>query len=196
MLDDFNQILEAIKIYGDYYNTLDIPVDFDVPAEDPWPVYLHGLRLGRRLERILSTEAFFTLHPDKVKLLQSIGFNPFVYKQVSSEDWPDVLLAFQSYKSLHGDARVPLRFVVPTNMEIWPPNTRGLPLGQIALDIRSTGKFVKHRPERREQLDLLDFDWKSESRGSSKRSAVEEAEQQDFEKLLQGLQVFKQYQGT
>ena len=46
ILDDFNQILEAISIFIEIYGDSNIPNKFEIPAELPWPSSLHGLRLG------------------------------------------------------------------------------------------------------------------------------------------------------
>lgn len=46
ILDDFNQILEAISIFIDINGDSNIPNKFEVPAQMPWPSSLHGLRLG------------------------------------------------------------------------------------------------------------------------------------------------------
>ena len=46
ILDDFNQILEAISIFIEINGDSNIPNKFEIPAEVPWPLSLHGLRLG------------------------------------------------------------------------------------------------------------------------------------------------------
>ena len=67
VLDDFNQILEAIALFRVAYGDLDIPVKFEVPAQEPpWPSSLHGLRLGKRLEKLFTSNEFFDHHPEKV----------------------------------------------------------------------------------------------------------------------------------
>ena len=41
------------------YIPMSSTVKFEVPASEPWPSSLHGLRLGKRLEHILSSQEFF-----------------------------------------------------------------------------------------------------------------------------------------
>lgn len=53
-LDDFDQILEGIRLFKAYFGDVDIPVKFEVPKDDFWPSSLHGLRLGKRLEKLLT----------------------------------------------------------------------------------------------------------------------------------------------
>ena len=47
--------------------------------------YLHGLRLGKRLEKLLNSPAFFDEYPDKVGALEKIGFSPTLRSLV--DDW-------------------------------------------------------------------------------------------------------------
>ena len=54
-LDDFDQLLEGIRLFKSYFGDVDIPVKFEVPKDDFWPSSLHGLRLGKRLEKLLTT---------------------------------------------------------------------------------------------------------------------------------------------
>jgi hypothetical protein len=55
MLDDFNQIIEGIKIYKSSFGDTDIPIKYEIPKDDQWPLSIQGLRLGKRLEKLLST---------------------------------------------------------------------------------------------------------------------------------------------
>ena len=77
---------------------------FEVPASAPWPSSLHGLRLGKRLELILSSPEFFDRHPDKVKELSRIGFNPSTSSL--SDDWDVIIRSMRTYKELNGNLRV------------------------------------------------------------------------------------------
>lgn len=91
LLDDFDQILDAIYIHKKAFGDLNIPIKFDVPAEDPWPPHLHGLRLGKRLEKILNTQEFFSDHPDKVEEMKKLGFDPNPGKLI--DDWDTIVQA-------------------------------------------------------------------------------------------------------
>ena len=75
-LDDFDHILQSIAIFKNVYKDVRIPLKFEVPAESPWPFELHGLRLGKRLEKILSSSEFFEQNKDKVRQLEILGFTP------------------------------------------------------------------------------------------------------------------------
>ena len=93
-LDDFDQILEGIRLFKTYFGDVDIPVKFEVPKDDFWPSSLHGLRLGKRLEKLLTTSGricklilqvslnaifgieFLNKHQGKVNQLVELGLKP------------------------------------------------------------------------------------------------------------------------
>ena len=85
ILDDFDHILDAIYMYKKIFGDLKIPVKYEVPNNSPWPLHLHGLRLGKRLEKLLSTPDFFDEYPDKVEELEKRGFSPTLKSLV--DDW-------------------------------------------------------------------------------------------------------------
>jgi len=155
-LDDFEHILDAIYIFKKAFGDTSIPVKFEVPDEQPWPNHLHGLKLGKRLETILSSESFFTNHSDKVKALEKMGFIPSVDSLV--DEWTSIMEALKTYKELNGDMRIPLKFVVP-NEDPWPPMSRKMRLGMRVSTIRTTGRYVKQFPERKALLDSWGFEW-------------------------------------
>lgn len=105
ILDDFDQILEGISVFKRVFGDLEISNKFEVPGTDSWPSHLHGLRLGKRLEKILSTREFFQLHPDKVNSLKKLGFEPKASSLV--DDWSMIYQALKVYKQVYGDLRVP-----------------------------------------------------------------------------------------
>ena len=156
VLDDFEQILDAIYIFKKAFGDTSIPIKFEVPDEQPWPNHLHGLKLGKRLEMLLSSSLFFTNYSDKVKALEKLGFNPSLDSLV--DEWTSLQEAFKTYKDLYGNLRVPSKFVIP-NEEPWPPMTRKMKLGMKLSTIRTTGRFIKQFPERRAYLDSLGFEW-------------------------------------
>lgn len=157
ILDDIDQILEAIYIFKQIYNDVAIPIKFDVPSTDPWPSHLHGLRLGRRLEKILSTPEFFDDHPDYVNEMVKLGFVPSLDSLV--DDWTVIFEALKAYKRIFDDMRVPAKFVVPDE-EPWPRLTRSMKLGIKVAAIRSAGRYIKDHRERKAELDALGFEWR------------------------------------
>ena len=139
-LDDFDQILESIQIYQKLYKDTKISSKFEVPADSNWPYNLHGLRLGKRLEKILSLAAFFSNHADKVDALKKIGFDPNLSSIV--DDWHVIHEALQTYHRIYGHLRVPVKFIIPDE-EPWSRLSHGLKLGLRVASMRSAGRYIK-----------------------------------------------------
>lgn len=182
-LDDFNQILEAVRLFGELYGDFEIPSKFEVPSEPNWPTELHGLRLGRRLEKLLSSTEFISKHSDKADMLMNLGYRPSSDPLV--DDWALIIKALKLYKELYGNLRVASKFVVPDS-DPWPRLTRNMKLGVRVAAIRSTGRFVRGHPERKAELDELGFEWRVRDH-THKQQIGEETFQQVFE----ALQIYK-----
>jgi len=158
VLDDFELLIDAIIIFKKMYGEQsEIPARFEVPVTDDWPTSLHGLRLGRRLERILSSKRFFDEYPDKVELLRKSGVTPNLNSLV--DEWDLVYQCIEVYKAKYGDLRIPNKFVVPDE-EPWPKLYRNMRLGIRIAAIRSSGRHVRGHPERKAALDAIGFEWR------------------------------------
>lgn len=155
-LDDFEHILDAIYIFKKAFGDTSIPIKFEVPDEEPWPNHLHGMKLGKRLESILSSTSFFTNHTDKVKALEKLGFTPSLDSLV--DEWSSLQEALKTYKELYGNLRVPAKFCIPDE-EPWSPIIRKMRLGTKVSTIRTAGKYIKQFPERKALLDSWGFEW-------------------------------------
>lgn len=183
VLDDFDQILDALYIFGKEFGDYDIPYKFEVPPNDPWPSHLHGLRLGKRLEKLLTTQEFFDNHPSKVKDITNLGLVADVSSLI--DDWTMTLKAVKAYREIYGDLRVPSKFVVPFE-DPWPRVCRGHKLGARLSSIRSAGRFVKDHPERKAELDRLGFEWRMRD-NTYKQQVGEDL----FEQVYEALKCYK-----
>ena len=157
VLDDFQQILESIYLFQQVYGDLKITNKFEVPAQDPWPSNLHGLRLGKRLEKLFSSTEFMEKHPEKVREFYKLGIEPNISSLV--DEWTVIYEAIKIYKELNGNLRISAKFVVPDE-DPWPRLTRNMKLGVRVAAIRSAGRYVKEFPERKSLLDELGFEWR------------------------------------
>lgn len=184
-LSDFELILDGIYAFKKVFGDCHIPMKYDVPAEDPWPEKLHNFALGKRLKKILSSQEFFDNHKDKVLAIQELGMEPSVRTMV--DDWTAIILAMRHYKNIYGSLRVPSKFIVP-NTEDWPRLSRGLKLGVRVAAIRSAGRYVKDHPERKQELDDLEFEWRLRE-VSMTHGQVSSAEL--FEQICEALQIYK-----
>ena len=100
---------------------------------------MHGLRLGKRLEKILSRSEFFSHYPEKVNALRNIGFEPSLDYLI--DDWDILVMALKTYSQIYGDLRISVKFVVPDE-EPWPRICRNLKLGLRIASIRSAGRYI------------------------------------------------------
>jgi hypothetical protein len=183
-LDDFDSIVESLILFKKLFKDTRVPLKFEVPAENPWPYHLHGLRLGKRLEKILSKQEFFEYHKDKVEILKNLGFEPKV--ESLAEEWDILWEALQTYYRIYGNLRVAVKFIVPDE-EPWPRLCRGCKLGTRVASIRSAGRFVKDHPERKAMLDRLGFEWRI--RDHTHKQQVEE---DNFDRVVEALRVYKE----
>lgn len=184
VLDDFDDIVKALCIFRDLFGDFLIPVIFEVPAEQPWPIELHGLRLGKRLERLLTSSDFFEKHADLVDRLVSIGFEPTIDQLL--DEWALAYMGLIKFKEIYGNLRVPARFIVPCSNQ-WPKQIWNQKLGVKVAAIRSTSAFVRGFPERRGLLDSIGFEWKV----STRREPFVVDKDEDFDIFLESLEWYK-----
>ena len=182
-LDDFEQILESIKVFQQVYGDCEIPMKFEVPEESHWPSTLHGFRLGRRLNSLQSSNEFMQKHPEKVQQLAHIGWDPYSMKLV--EEWSTLVDCLVIYKNIYGDLRIPAKFIVP-DADPWPRAARNAKLGVRVAAIRSAGRYVKENPARKAELDAMGFEWRIRDVTGRKS-----AEEDKFQLVFQALQLYK-----
>jgi hypothetical protein len=183
ILDDFDEILQAVQIFQKIYGNCEIPSRFEVPSDPRWPLTLQGLRLGRRLEKLQTSHDFMQKHPDKVRKLASIGWDPNSMNLV--EDWSTLVECLEVYKQQFGDLRIPAKFAVPDE-EPWPRMARGIKLGVRVAAIRSAGRYVKENPARKAELDRMGFEWRI--RDNSQRSSGDDTK---FQQIVAALKLYK-----
>lgn len=117
---------------------------------------------------------------DRVQELNEMGF---LWERLQSE-WNLVLEALITYVSIHGNAMVPISFVVPHGDDtVWPASTWGIPLGNCVYRIRNRNDFLRDpntAHSRRDQLDRLGFCW--------------DVQEYRFRKFYDALKLFAHYQ--
>ena len=84
-----------------------------------------------------------------------------------------------SYRSIHGNVKVPYNFVVPNhdNTDVWPMEARGMQLGKVLSRIRCRGDYMQVDDQRRELLDL--------------GVQVKKKRDREFEMIIEALEVYK-----
>lgn len=175
------QIYEAMKVYKQLFPNEELPHDFVVPRQAPWPETVQGMPLGHAFPN-LATEAmkqeFQTTAPTtygQASSSQPDSLSSSSNQSLSANDvrFQKVYLALQTYVQVYGDLLVPQPFTVPKSTE-WPEETWGLRLGARVNAIRSQGTFINTNPDRKQMLDDLGFVWSPPKQRRRKRTEEDE----------------------
>jgi hypothetical protein len=155
MANRWDKVKLAFETYKRLNGDLLVPNRFVVPTNDSaWPEELWGMKLGAIVNGIRTG----TSYRGRRKELVAMGFD---YTSQSVEHgWDNVKLALETYKKLHGDLLVPVKFSVPQNDSAWPIEIWGMNLGSIVNGIRRITIHVDHR----EELLAMGFDYSSQSK--------------------------------
>jgi hypothetical protein len=166
----FDQVYDALVTYREEVQpegTLIVPSNFIVPNYDPWPEATRGMPLGKKIPTVRS-KAYLKANPEATTKLNEIGFEFDGKIAANDARFNNVYSALVRYKELNADLLVPQPFIVPEGTDEWSEEFWGLRLGARVNAIRSQGTFVKTNPERREQLDILGFEWELPSAGKKR----------------------------
>eukprot|EP00979_Chaetoceros_neogracilis_P005013 scaffold858_cov231-Chaetoceros_neogracile.AAC.1 len=166
----FDQVYDALVTYREEVQpegTLIVPSNFIVPNYDPWPEATRGMPLGKKIPTVRS-KAYLKANPEATTKLNEIGFEFDGKIAANDARFNNVYSALVRYKELNADLLVPQPFIVPEGTDEWNEEFWGLRLGARVNAIRSQGTFVKTNPERREQLDILGFEWELPSAGKKR----------------------------
>ncbi|KAF0696010.1 Aste57867_13223 [Aphanomyces stellatus] len=160
--DDFVTVAKVMRtLQAARSDMTDLPLDFVVPAEAPWPEQLYGKTI--RTSEIRRFYKDGALPASVVDDLNSVHFiwDKFGYL------WNNKIAALRVYKELYGHTRVPFAFVVPDEDPAWPKDTWNLRLGRavstILKDVQTSKRKQKQletKPDaRQQQLLEIDFDF-------------------------------------
>jgi hypothetical protein len=158
-----NVVVPALLKYKELHGDMHVPRRFVVPSSEPWPDEMWEMALGNTVNNIRSSGQFVRDDPERRQWLEEKGF---VF-DVPEMEWEAARCALATYKEVHGDMRVPYRFVVPSG-EPWAEEVWEMKLGKTVNNIRSSGHFVRDDPERRQVLDDMGFVWKVKASAAEK----------------------------
>ncbi|CAM9282946.1 unnamed protein product [Phaeothamnion confervicola] len=147
----FQQVYSALGVYRRLMGDVRVPVAFRVPAGEPWPRELWGLKLGRRLYDIRTQHLYIKNNPDRIRKLNEMGFQ---WTRRAEASFVRLVRAVKAFRQTYGHVNVPPRFVVPSDAA-WPIECWGLRLSTALVDVRSKGRYVRGHPQRAAQLRLL-----------------------------------------
>lgn len=152
----YDSTIKALQSYHISHGDLVMPRRFVIPNGAPdYPAEWHGADLSSTVYDMKWWQKHVRSHPDRVSELNKLGF---VWERLQPE-WNIVLEAMITYFSLNSNVLVPASFIVPHNDDRWPMATWGIHLGNSVHRIRSRHDFIRHHPERVQQLNGLGFIW-------------------------------------
>jgi hypothetical protein len=167
----YGALVHLHLLYGSAY----APLSFVVPGGPPdaggdlendgrhdWPVEMWGMNLGWQISSIRRTNAHVRKRPDRIRLLDQIGF----VWHVDSLWWRYTILGLRVFKKLHnGSMLVPVAFVVEHEDPDWPSELWGSPLG----------RTVQHLRQKRRLSDkLVAQDREAELQALKRKSRLDE----------------------
>ena len=75
----FDLMVVALFTYNKIYGNSEVPRDFVIPPEVPWPVHTYGLKLGQMVNTVRRNEYLLKKEfPERVELLELFGFDWWV----------------------------------------------------------------------------------------------------------------------
>lgn len=178
---EWKAVLAALKLYKAAFGDLKVPQLFVVPTMAPWPKPSWGMKLGKAVGNIRSTGKYIQQNSDtdeatateRRQILENLGFAWRVRQDkttssMSPEQVPleQLYNAFEAYRDnivvassnnkADGTWTVPPNFVVP-DLDPWPDNVRGLPLGRQLINIKRRLAKNKDMKEKFQKLGLSDL---------------------------------------
>lgn len=145
----YELLIRALTAYKKLHGDLILPRNFRVPPTPPYPSALAGVNLDRAVYSLKFYREHVAHSDARQADLRSLGF---VWQRMQPE-FTLIVEALDIYRRRVG-GRVPVSFAVPRD-DKWPPELRGMPLGQFCAQIRSRGDFVKNDPKRWQLLDRM-----------------------------------------
>ena len=153
----FEDVVEALTLYKDFYgdfsnltgNDFVIPVSGDAFSPNPFDDDDDDMSMYDASTRAAAAVARFDDDEEE---------EPFSEDLIAAE-----LQRMQGEKVM--ELEMESQTAVATRLEAiaeWPEHLGGMALGHIVRRIRDGSLEVKHLPERKEQLDAIDFDWGDE----------------------------------
>jgi len=71
----FRKIFNALLMYRDEYDSVDVPYNFVVPHHEPWPKDWWDMKLGSSLNSIRNSGTYIKNHPSRRAMLESVDFD-------------------------------------------------------------------------------------------------------------------------
>ncbi|KAH9118750.1 hypothetical protein AeMF1_008248, partial [Aphanomyces euteiches] len=152
-LQQWEENLEALRIYKSIHDNLNVPIYYKVKEGDTqWPHKFWGKRLGYTVNVFRQEQE--RMDPSRRETLDSMGF---VWDGIQAK-WEKNLLALETYKAIEGDLLVKTSFVVPDQDPAWPKDTWNMKLGMLVAYCRRKKDSLPQ--DIHDALNAMGFVWK------------------------------------
>lgn len=161
------QVLDALKIYKQLYDDVEVPRDFVINQKIidlgvGFNVSLLNMDLGDIVFRIRTGDSDGLEDPERRTALDEIGFEWGDLHRHQRYRFVPMILGLRVYLHLFGNTMLQSDYCIPEdeNEVIWPYWMINMPLGKWTSIIRAQQQMVaKFYPERKEMLDDMKFAW-------------------------------------
>eukprot|EP00548_Thalassiothrix_antarctica_P017467 CAMPEP_0194179790 /NCGR_PEP_ID=MMETSP0154-20130528/13185_1 /TAXON_ID=1049557 /ORGANISM="Thalassiothrix antarctica, Strain L6-D1" /LENGTH=921 /DNA_ID=CAMNT_0038895271 /DNA_START=318 /DNA_END=3083 /DNA_ORIENTATION=+ len=164
---EWKALIAAFQMYKAAYGDLKVPTRFIVPEMPPWPKNAWGMKLGHRVAAIRATGRYVRDSEEKRKVLEDMGFlwqlrtgrDEKNLTGISMQQIVDAINAYKEQNTIESETfTIPKVFMVPDN-NLWPMNTRGMPLGKKIASMKSKSFRKKNEKVVKKLMDLgIQFD--------------------------------------
>lgn len=174
------RMLPSLETYVRMNGTTAIPLDFNVPHEEPWPALAWGMPLGYVVHNICKHGIFAEFaQRDKVRI-KSLGYRwDFLLGKWSKQ----LLPVLKRFNELFDHCDVPQLFVVPVQDDAWPEEMWGYKLGKQVSLMRRNGSDAPDVLDALDELDAMGFSF----------NVIESA---FVDKVLPALEVYSELHGN
>jgi hypothetical protein len=150
------KILPALKIFWQLHNHCDVPSNYIIPSEEPWPKNVWGMNLGLKAANIRQGYYAEVVAADQ-KILEQLGFIFHYSQRIEIIVRFVAIPALRTFKQKYGALLVPCSFIVPEHDD-WPSKAHNFRLGRWITRVRY-GEIKLSEPLK-EELNAIGFKWR------------------------------------
>jgi len=158
----WEEVIVALRLFKKLEGHLDVPEDFQVPADLEWPDEFANMPLGAFVVGFRNGDIDAKFHKERWQILDELEFD---WKEEEYKDqylyfnWNKLVTGLYSLVKIKGDSLVDLDYTFPP-VEPWPVSLYGLEIGKMINMARWQKYTLWYKyPDRRMLLRDLEFWW-------------------------------------
>lgn len=149
--------VKALRAYHSIEGDVLTRDGFRVPAEAPWPRECWDFDLGGALRESRAAQRRPAEEGQDGEIRRELDLLGFEWDEETVK-YERLRAGLQCYFAQHGNLHIPRDWIVPAEKP-WPRCCWGMRLGRRVYSMSFWYTHVMHKPERREELGEIDFDW-------------------------------------